>query len=224
MASVLKSHELVHTAHAAHAEIFNFEDVADRAQRYLDTIRQQAAKMIDDASSQAEKLRQQADAAGRQDAEKYIQQQAEQLANKLLSEKLTGATNHLKQLGQQLETANQQWLSQWQRSTIELATLIAEKIIHRQTEQDPGILLEWLGQAMRLAQSGRKVIIRIHPESRLRLGDSLEKSLTAFQSGCDFEIRDDDSIQREGIVVDTPDGQIDVQLKTQLSRLESELK
>ena len=44
---------------------FNFEDMNDRANEYLETVRREAAKIVQQAHQQAEQVRRQAEAAGR---------------------------------------------------------------------------------------------------------------------------------------------------------------
>src|SRR3990172_8686891 len=63
---------------------FNFEDMNDRASEYLETVRCESAKIVQQAHQQAEQVRRQAELAGKAAAEEAAQKTlAEQMGRQL---------------------------------------------------------------------------------------------------------------------------------------------
>src|SRR5436309_3033450 len=75
MATIIRKHgsSQASSAPVARAVAFNFEDMNDRADEYLQTVRTEAAKIVQQAHQQAEQIRRQAQVAGKQAAEEAAQ-------------------------------------------------------------------------------------------------------------------------------------------------------
>src|SRR6185295_18821323 len=74
MASIIRKHgSAAPAARMVQPVAFQFEDMNDRANEYLETVRQEAAKIVQQAHQQAEQVRRQAEAAGRVAAEEAAQ-------------------------------------------------------------------------------------------------------------------------------------------------------
>jgi flagellar assembly protein FliH len=224
MASILKSTQSVPLASSSTAEVFNYEDVATRARDYLDSVRQQAAIMIDEARRECETLRAQAVQEGHLLAKEAAAQDTTVLASELAADQVAIAMQSIEQLGKSFEEATRQWLRQWQHETIPLAIEIAEKLICRQIETDPDILMQWITQSVRLVQNSRKIQLRMHPRDIALLQPALGTLIKQLSSSTTVEVLEDATIERTGAIIATPDGHIDVQLKTQLRRLSEELQ
>lgn len=223
MATVLKSKQFPDGINTANIEVFNWEDVATRARTYIASVREQANEMIRQATEEAKNIRQSAQEQGRAAGQSDIVSTAESLASQLANQRVNSATKNISKLADELEEATQQWLRQWQHETIPLAVSIAERLVRRQLEIEPSILLQWLQDSVRLVQDSQKVQLRMHPSDIDILGSSLTEFLEKFKSRTDIELIPDESIAKHGLTLRSAEMFIDQQLKTQLDRLREEL-
>jgi flagellar biosynthesis/type III secretory pathway protein FliH len=224
MATILKSKQLQFGENTASVEVFNWEDVATKAKAYLATVKQQAEDLLRQAQQDGERLRVEAQRAGLAASQSDIGVQAEKLAMSLAEERVRVATSRMEALAEELEQATHQWLRQWQHETIPLAISIAERLVHRQIELDPSILLNWLQESVRLAQGNQKLELRMHPSDIQVLGAALEQFINQQRHRMAIELIEDPAVERHGIVLQAVELTIDQQLSAQLSRLREELQ
>jgi flagellar biosynthesis/type III secretory pathway protein FliH len=149
---------------------------------------------------------------------------AEQLATKLAAEKVQHAAQSIQQICNDLEEATQQWLREWQHETVAIAIGIAEKLVARQMESDPSILLKWIEDTVRLIHSQRKITIRLHSEDAMILSGPLSEMLESTLPNTEIQLIDDPSVSRFGAVIQTAETTIDRSLAVQMKRLEQELR
>jgi flagellar biosynthesis/type III secretory pathway protein FliH len=224
MATVLKSKQLQLGENTASVEVFNWEDVATKARAYLATVKQQAQEILDQANQQSQELRQQAERDGIAAGQGDITTRAEKLANQLATERVKQATVQLHGLAEELEQASHQWLRQWQHEMVPLAIAMAERLVHRQIELDPSIMLDWLQESVRMIQSQQKVELRVHPQDAEILGASLTDFIEQQKHRVSIELVLDEAIARRGLKLRTAEMNIDQQIQSQLDRLEQELQ
>jgi flagellar assembly protein FliH len=224
MAFVLKSKHLQIGENTASVEVFNWEDVADKARAYLASIREQADGLLKQAQRESEKLRAEAEQQGRELGQNDVAQQADKLANKLANERVVQAGRTLQTLADELEQATQQWLRQWQHETVPLAVSIAERLVHRQIEIDPSILLDWLNESIRLVQTDHRLELLMNPSDIERLGTSLTDFIEQQKHRMTIQLTSDPTIEKHGVVLRSSESTIDQQVATQLERLREELQ
>jgi flagellar biosynthesis/type III secretory pathway protein FliH len=223
MASVLKSKSLGPGLNTAQTEVFNWEDVATRAKHYIDTVREQAKQLIADTQIDCQRIQAQAREDGVQQGESHVERLAMQMAGQIAEKHVQEAAANVKTLCDDLEAASQQWLRQWQHETVTLAIGIAEKILARQIESDPAILISWIEDSIRLIQNQRQIVLRIHPEDAQRLSVALSQLVEEMQPSVEIQVVEDIAIGKFGVILQTPDTTIDRSLKMQLKRLVEEL-
>ncbi len=223
MASVLKSRHFIEGVNTAQTEVYNWEDVATRAKVYLDTVREQANALLAEAKAEAERLKQQAASTGIAEGQQHVAGEAQRLAQSMAQKQVAEAMQSISSLSKELEEATEKWLRQWQHETVPLAIAIAEKLVVRQIDADPEILLNWIRETIRLAQSSTSYRLRIHPQTVQNLRPSLDELIGDLGRTRTIQLLEDANIQLHGVVLETQDGQIDMQLKSQLERLREEL-
>jgi flagellar assembly protein FliH len=199
---------------------FNFDDMNDRASEYLETVRREAAKIVQQAHQEAEQVRRQAEVAGRA--------AAEAAAHKAIDEKiglqLGSIIPALEQLLAELNDAKAEWMRHWEESAIAVATTIAERIIRREIEQRPEITLDWISESLRLAAGGSEVTLRLNPADHENLRTQVERIAHSLGKLAPTSVVADPEITPGGCVVDTRFGQIDQQIESQIARIREELK
>ncbi|MDZ4851532.1 MAG: FliH/SctL family protein [Pirellulaceae bacterium] len=224
MATVLKQKQFLDGVNTAKAEVFNWEDVAARARTYLASVREQADEILRKAVEDARSVKTLAQEQGRTAGQSDIVATAETMASKIANQRISNATQSIHALADELEAATQHWLRQWQHETVPLAVSIAERLVHRQIEIDPTILLQWLQDSVRMVQGGQTVQLRMNPSDIKTLGPALPKLLEELKSRLAIELIEDSSIALHGLVLRSSELMIDQQLRTQLDRLQEELQ
>jgi flagellar biosynthesis/type III secretory pathway protein FliH len=112
------------------------------------------------------------------------------------------------------------------RLAARLAARMAEKIVGRAIDLDPGLMAELAEQAL-VASRARAGVIRlwIHPDDRALLaGDEARRRLLArLEAGAELQLRADPAVGRYGCIVETATVRLDARLDTQLAALERAL-
>jgi flagellar assembly protein FliH len=198
---------------------FNFEDMNDRANEYLETVRREAAKIVQQAHQQAEQVRRQAEAAGRA--------AAVEAAQKALDEKIAGRLNSfvaaLDQLVSETDEAKSDWLRRWEQSAVAVSAAIAQRVIRRELAQQPEISLEWIRESLRLAAGANEITLHLNPSDYDLLGGGADKLAASLGKLAPTKIVADPEVTGGGCVVQTSRGRIDQQIESQLARIEEEL-
>lgn len=223
MATVLKSNSLATGINTTQAEVFNWEDVAGRAKDYLETIRTQAKAMLGACTKECEQLREKARKEGMSAGESHVERLATTIANQMATDKIQSSAAAITQICNELESATTQWLREWQHETVAIAIGIAEKLMIRQMEKDPSILLKWIEDSVRLLHGQKKIMLRLHSEDAMILSSALPDLLEQVSPGIEIQVIDDASVGRCGVIIQTADTTIDRTIASQLKRLEQEL-
>lgn len=221
MATIIRKHSVAEepSGRPVQPVAFNFEDMNDRANEYLETVRREAAKIVQQAHQQAEQLRRQAEAAGRADAETSAQRALEE---KLAARVATFAAA-LDDLVAQTNDAKADWLRRWEQSAVGVAAAIAERIIRREIRDQPEISLELMREALRLASGAADVTLRLNPSDYELLGESADTLARSLGRLAPTTIAADPNVSAGGCVVETSLGRIDQQIESQLARIQEEL-
>lgn len=198
---------------------FNFEDLTDKANQYLDSVRRQAAKILTDAKQQAQEVEQRAREAGRQAALR----QAEQSVEGKFNERLQTVMPALEQAVLALRESEQAWLNHWERQTVRLACAIAERVVRREIARTPEITLQLVREALELANGSARLRLHLNPQDHATLAGQVAALVACLQHLAPAEIVADPKISPGGCRVTTEFGSIDQQIETQLARIEEEL-
>lgn len=202
---------------------FNFDDMAVKANSYLDGVRQQATQVVTRAQQQAEQVRQKIEAESRQKGYAEGQKEIHRLVEKKLGEQLATLLPALAATIQEIQHAKQAWLTHWERTAVQLATAMAERIVRREIEQKPEIPLELIRESLELAAGSTSVRVILNPKDHETLQPQAEALIRDMASLGDCELVADASITAGGCRVETSFGTIDQQIETQLERIEQEL-
>jgi flagellar assembly protein FliH len=198
---------------------FDFENLNDRANEYLDTVRCESAKIVQQAHQQAEQIRRQAEVDGRQ--------AAEDAAQKVLDERVGLRMNTLlpalESLIAQLNDAKADWLRRWEQSAVAVAAAIAERIIRRELDRQPEIALEWIAEALRLAAGSASIKLHLNPTDHEHLGSQVQRLAESLCQLAAADVVADPAVSPGGCRVETQFGEIDQQIEAQLARIQAEL-
>lgn len=202
---------------------FNFEDVAAKADAYLDVVRQQGRDLLQQAQAQAGEIRKDLEKRARADAEKSIQERVQELAKSYIDQHLDTLAVSLSELVRQLQAVRQSWTAHWERQVVHLATLIAARVLRKAVESEPEIPLRLLREAVDLASGSPRLVIRLHPHDFDVLADKSRRLVELLAPAATAEIVSSAEVTRGGCVVETEFGEIDQRFESQLARIEEEL-
>lgn len=105
-----------------------------------------------------------------------------------------------------------------ERDAVELAVLLAEKIVAGALDSDPERVLDVVRGALRRLTERRRVTVLVHPDD-LELVRAAADGFASELGGIEHcEVQAERRLVRGGAVVRTDEGQIDASIETQLAR------
>jgi flagellar assembly protein FliH len=198
---------------------FSFADMRGQAEDYLDTVRSEAAKIVQQAHRHAEKIRRDAEVSGRKAAEAA----AERVLDEKVAKRMATLIPALQQLVTQINDAKGALQDHWERSALKVSTAIAARIIRRELKSDPQITLDSIAEALRLAAGSAEITLRICPTDYENLGPQVERLAAVLCQLAPSQIVADETISAGGCRVETRFGEVDQQIEAQLQRIEEDL-
>ena len=198
---------------------FDLTDMESQADVYLQKVRVEAAKIVQQAEQEAAQIRQNSEQAGKQAAEAAV----ERVLDEKVSKQMKTLLPALAAAVQQIEDSRQAWLRHWETSATGLACEIAQKLVRRELQSQPQIALEWMQDALRMCAGTAEITIRISPTEFETLGKQIDQLAAVFHTAGKATVLADEAISVGGCRIETEFGEIDTQLETQLKRLQEEL-
>ena len=198
---------------------FNFDDMQDRAQSYVDQVRGQAAQLLAEAQRQADQIRKRSEEQGRQDA----LAQVDKLLDQKVAKELETLLPSLHQGIQAIQDSKQAWLRHWEQRTVQTAIAIAERILRRQLEQQPETTMELVREALQLAAGSAEITVHMHPSDLENLRGQVERLAAELCHLSPTAVVADPEIEAGSCRVETKFGSVDQQFHAQLARIEEEL-
>jgi flagellar assembly protein FliH len=199
---------------------FNFDDMRGQASDYLDKVRDEAAKIIQGAHRQAEQIRRQAEAAGRQEGSAAI----ERMLEEKIARRMETLLPALERTAAALDDAKGELLRKWEKSAVHVAAAIAKRIIRRELASEPQIALEAIAEALQLAAGMSQVTLHVNTTDYAHLGGQIDRLAETLCRVAPARIVADAEIFPGGCRVTTEFGEIDQQIEAQLRRIEEDLE
>jgi flagellar biosynthesis/type III secretory pathway protein FliH len=198
---------------------FNFDDMAAKANAYLEKIQAEAAGILAQARIEAASIKKQAEAEGRKAGQASI----ETTVQAQLSKQLATLFPALREAVGELRQAKQAWLGHWEKSAVHVATAIAGRILRCRLPQTPEVTLTLVREALELAAGSPHVRIHLSPTDHQTLGSHVQALVQELTPMAAAEIVGDAEIASGGCRVETRFGTIDQRFEAQLARIEEEL-
>ena len=198
---------------------YDLEDFSGQANDCLQRVRAEAAKIVLQAKHEAEKIRAQAEQAGRNTAQAAI----EKILDEKVARQMQTLVPALEQAVAQIVDSQADWQRHWERSVIELACALARRIIHRELSHQPDIALQWIREALELVSGAGEITVRLNPNDVTTLRGQVDALLEACGPAAQARVVADESISVGGCRIETQFGSIDQQIETQLARIAAEL-
>ena len=87
-------------------------------------------------------------------------------------------------------------------------------------DEDRELLVRWANEALRSTRSASRLTVAVHPETLAELGGAFDQLLAMPELPEQTHVEPDESVDRNGVVVRQPGGEIKAGLMAQLQRLE----
>ena len=116
-----------------------------------------------------------------------------------------------------------QILTDAESDILDLACKVAAKIIGRDLERDPDLVIEICATATEHARAAKAMILRVNPKDGALLREKKPKLMEQIGRTLELAIRDDADVEIGGCIIQTEFGTIDAQLKTQFEMLRAVL-
>lgn len=129
----------------------------------------------------------------------------------------------LNRAAEEIGNARTALLDRHREQILEILILIAEKVIHRQVQLSPDIIMDTVRAASAHLMETEEIRVRLHPsdfEYIREIEDVLAQKLTNHRS---VNIVEDSSMGRGGVVVETEFGDIDATIRSQIEHLKDVL-
>ena len=207
------------TNRAAEAGAFSFQDLNVKAETYLEQVRGQAAQILAQAQKDAMAVRQRAEEEGKRAAMTKV----EALLDERIGKQMVTLMPALKQAVDKIVESRNQWLSHAEKSTVRLATAIAERVIRRELTRQPEITLDLVREGLEMAAGSAEVQVRLNPQDHAALAGQTRALAAELSRLGTPDIVADPAIEVGGCRIDTRFGSIDQQFQAQLARIEQEL-
>ena len=219
MSGIIKAGNLISQVPDPDGTAFQLVDLNERADHHLGQLRKEAVRIVAEARAEAARIRAQAEQEGRAaaltTAEKTAQTRVDQQIGTLLPA--------VKQAIQEIQVSRDAWLRHWESSAVSLAAAIAARVIRSELTRQPEIPLKLVREALELCAGKGHVIVHLHPQDFVLLGDQAKRLATELSRLSPAEVVADDQVTAGGCRVSTEFGEIDQRFESQLARITSEL-
>jgi flagellar assembly protein FliH len=111
-------------------------------------------------------------------------------------------------------------MRQYAQSLTGVALAAAERIIGKQLEREPELLVRWTDDALRSTRAATRLTVAVHPETLAHLGPAFDRLLASPDLPEETIVQADESVAASDVVVRQHGGQIEAGLTAQLARLE----
>jgi flagellar assembly protein FliH len=216
MPSVIKAGD---EARALRHVEFNFEDMAQQANAYLEKVQAEARESVAKANREAESIRLQA----KQEAYQAALKEVERITQEKILQQMQTVLPALEQAVQEIQDTKSLWLKNWEQQAVHLAGEIACRVIRRELEKRPEITLDLIRETLELATGSAQVRLCLNPGDYAVIENQLEVLLKALGPLAPSEVVSDEKLTPGGCRVETRYGVIDNQIETQVARIEQEL-
>lgn len=198
---------------------YDLQDFSGQADEYLNHVRAEAAKIVLQAKQDAERVRAQAEQAGRKAAEAAI----EKILDDKVARQMQTLSPALQRAVAQIVDSQADWQRHWEKSIVQLACALARRIVRRELSHQPEIALDWIREALDLVSGAGEITVRLNPAEIATLRTQVDSIVSMFGAAAQAKVVADPTITSGGCRIDTQFGSIDQQIETQLARIAEEL-
>jgi flagellar assembly protein FliH len=110
-----------------------------------------------------------------------------------------------------------------QDQILEILVLIAEKVIHREIQLSPDIILDTVRHACSYLTETDEIRLRVHPSDFENIREIERIISTQLTGNGSIHFIEDTTIERGGIIIETEYGEIDASIRSQIEHMQEVL-
>lgn len=122
-----------------------------------------------------------------------------------------------------ISTGRSEMLQAARGELVSLAVKIAERILHREIEDDLEVIRRHVSEALELAFGASRVVVQVHPRDAEVIQSHVGGLLETLEKFEEFEVQACEDVTRGGCRILTGRGEVDLTLETQLAQIEARL-
>jgi flagellar assembly protein FliH len=176
----------------------------------------EAANIVKNAHEQAVRIEQEAYEKGFNQGEKDGLALGEKKALKVIE--------HIEELARGMTRLRKELVKQYEKDIVELIFAIAKRIIRQAVQTNEETVKGVLFEAAELAAEKTELTIRINPEDFNFVEQLRPEFFARFSELKSMTVTSDPSITRGGCLFETPYGEVDARIETQLERIYQSLE
>lgn len=172
---------------------------------------QEAKRIVEDARRMAESIKEEAN----REKHRIFAEAKEKGHEAGLAEMTTEIAKAKLQAGELLKAAEQ--------DIVDLALKVAEKIIGRDLERDPAVVVDICATAIENVRNAKQLVLRVNPRDGATLRENRKALMEMVGRLVDISFKDDSDVAQGGCIIQTEFGTVDAQLDTQFLMLKNVL-
>lgn len=110
-----------------------------------------------------------------------------------------------------------------EREAYRFAVAVAERIVKREIALDDSVVMRQMREAVRRIVGVDTITVRVHPEDEALVRSHRPAVLSSTDSVRELLIEGDESIERGGCILESPTGNVDARIGSQLRQIETAL-
>jgi type III secretion protein L len=173
-------------------------DARQSAQAIVEAAKRQAQELVDAARQESARVFEEAREAGHQQGLAEVSEHV--LRAKLLQTEV---------------------LQKSEKEIVALACRVAAKILGRDLERDPRLVVELCAHAIESVRSAQQVVVRVNPADAALLREDKRRLMELVGRVKEIALKEDPDVARSGCIIETDAGTLDAQLATQLEMLQN---
>lgn len=126
---------------------------------------------------------------------------------------------NIENLLRSMDSLRQEILAHYEREIVELVFAIAQKVIHRNIRSDDAAIEGTVLSALKLAAEKSKATLRVNPEDFDYVEELRPEFFAAVKELKALTVTSDPSITRGGCLLESPYGDVDARVETQLDKI-----
>lgn len=214
-------------AQRGQAVSFQYADIQQRCDDQLQAAQLRAEEILAEAAAEVDRLREEAwqvgHATGALQAETEFDARVEAEVQLRVRERLSHMVPALQSATKQLIDDREQILLQWETAAIRLSLTLAERIVRRELQIQPAAPRALIAEALQLTAGATSIVLRLHPVDVAEMEADSTDWRQFSNTSAQIKVIADSGVTRGGCLVETPEGEIDGRIESQLSRLAEEL-
>ena len=196
------------------------KELQAEAQNIIQAAKERAAQIVQQAQDETERIIQQATEQGEERGKHEGYQEGYQNGQKALD----FAVERLQVITGRLLDQRKRILTDVETHIVDLALLIAKKVVKIIASNNREVVVENVRQALRLLSAERQITIRVNPDDLKLSEEELKRVTAALEKEKTIAFYADATIEKGGCLIESDLGNIDAQIGSQLLELEQQIQ